>query len=714
MKKSQRRTARTPQMRKLMSRAVIGGIAVVLSGSGGALAQNATDDQNIEYVLVTAKRDARVSRGATGLDLDVTETPQSISIITDEQMRRFDTNDINDALRLATGVTVEAWETNRTNYMARGFDIKNTQIDGIGMPNDWGIVTGDIDAYQYERIEVIRGANGLLTGVGNSSGTLNFVRKRPTNDRQGELAFSGGSESQWRIEGDYSTPLGDSGNWAARITGALEDGDSYLRDLANERDFVALALDGQIGERSTLTFGYANQHTETDGNMWGALVLDYVDGTQAEFPRDASPAQDWSAWNTDFESTNAEYTFSLADAWELKASYNYRDMGDDSKLFYVYSFAGLELDNTGLWGWPGRYNTSFESKLADANVVGHFDAFGQQHDAVFGVAYSESETNLTNFSIPEDSPAWGALPAFPFAGNTIPEPLWGDEQFYSVLNQRIKRSYGATRLQLGDRWHTVLGFNWTEYHRDGEQAAGPPTDQTENETSPYAGVIFDLTDNAMLYGSYSDIYQPQDQYDINLEYLDPSKGVNYEVGAKASWLDNRVVTTVALFKAEQENLATLGGVTEDLQYWYKGIDVESEGVELEVAGRITDNLSLNAGFTVLSLDGEGSEGNVYPWVPRRAANFWLTWDLPALPTLEVGLGGRWQSDVFNADTASGGAVLQDSYAVLSAYATWNASDHLWLRVNADNLTDEKYVTSLYNVGYYAAPAQYRVTMGYRF
>jgi outer membrane receptor for ferric coprogen and ferric-rhodotorulic acid len=694
---------------------LLSAMALTLTGlASPARAQVASDESDLEFVLVTAKRDERVSRGATGLDLDISETPQSISIITPEQMSQFDTNDINDALRLATGVTVEAWETNRTNYMARGFDIKNTQIDGIGMPNDWGIVTGDIDAYQYEKIEVIRGANGLLTGVGNSSGTLNFVRKRPTNRRQGELSFSGGSESLWRIEADYSTPLVDSGRWAARITGAFEQNDSYLRDLSNERGFIALAVDGQIGERSTLSLGYTNQRTQTDGNMWGALVLDYVDGTQAEFPRSASPAQDWSAWNTQYEAAYVEYTFELASEWELKASYNYRDMGDDSKLFYVYSFAGLELDDTGLWGWPGRYNTSFDSSLVDVNIAGRFEAFGQAHDAIFGVAYSDSTTALTNYSIPDDSPAWGALPAFPYAGNLIPEPVWGDEAFYSELNQEIKRAYGATRLQLGDRWHAVLGFNWTEYHRDNEQADGPPTDQTEREISPYAGLMFDVTSNAMLYASYSDIYQPQDQYDIDLEFLDPSKGVNYEIGVKASWLDDRLVTSIAFFKAEQENLATLGGVTDDLQYWYEGIDVESEGVELEVAGRINDYLGINAGFTSLSLDGEDSEGKVYPWVPRRSANLWLTSKIPGLPALELGFGGRWQSDVFNADTASTGPVRQDSYAVLSAFANWNINDRLWVRANADNLTDEKYITSLYNVGYYSAPVQYKFAMGYRF
>lgn len=701
-------------MSKRTNRALLGSVALSVLVPGGAVqAQDATDEQDLEYVLVTAKREDRISRGATGLDLAISETPQSISIITDEQMRLFSATDINDALRLATGVTVEAWETNRTNYMARGFEIKNTQIDGIGMPNNWGIITGAVDSYQFEKIEVIRGANGLLTGVGNSSGTINFVRKRPTNEKQGELSFTGGSESLWRIQGDYSTPLGDSG-WAARITGAYQDGDSYLRDLGDDRGFVAAAIDGQLGEHSTLTFGYVNQQTHTDGNMWGALVLDYVDGTQAVFPRDSSPTQDWAHWNTGFQNAYVEYTYGFAQDWELKATYNWREMTDASKLFYVYSFAGLELDNTGLWGWPGSYDTTDRSSLFDVNVSGSFEAFGQQHEAILGVAYSDGKNSLTNRSIPADSPAWGPMPAFPYAGNIIPEPVWGDDQFYSVLNQQIKRAYGATRLQLGDRWHAVLGFNFTEYHRDGDQVDAPHTDQTEEEISPYAGLIFDLTDDAMIYASYSDIYQPQDQYDIELNYLDPSKGVNYEIGAKASWFDDRLVTTIAFFSAEQENLATLAGVTEDLQYWYEGIDVKSEGVELEVAGRINDFVSINAGFTTLSLDGEEDGGDVYPWVPRQSANLWLTSKFPGLTALELGLGGRWQADIENVDTASGGAVRQDSYVTLDAFANWDINDKLWVRANIDNLTDEKYITSLYNIGYYSAPAQYRLTMGFRF
>lgn len=147
-------------------------------------------DELVEKILIVGIRTDRVSKGATGLTMEINETPQSISLITSDLLKNHSINNINDALKLATGLTVEEWETNRTNYTSRGFDIKNTQIDGIGMPNGWGIVTGAMESYGYEEIEVIRGANGLLTGVGNSAGTINYVRKRPTNENQGEVGFS--------------------------------------------------------------------------------------------------------------------------------------------------------------------------------------------------------------------------------------------------------------------------------------------------------------------------------------------------------------------------------------------------------------------------------------------------------------------------------------------------------------------------------------------
>ncbi len=104
-------------------------------------------DGNVEEIKIVGMRQNRVSQGATGLSLEISETPQSISVVSQEQIQKFAANSINDALKLAPGIAVEEWETNRTNYTARGYEIKNTQIDGVGLPNNWGIVTGAIDSY---------------------------------------------------------------------------------------------------------------------------------------------------------------------------------------------------------------------------------------------------------------------------------------------------------------------------------------------------------------------------------------------------------------------------------------------------------------------------------------------------------------------------------------------------------------------------------------
>ncbi len=715
----------------MRSKTIRAAAVLAAAGVGAALplSVSVAADEVLEAVLVTAKRADRVSKGATGLDLDIAETPQSISIVTSGQMDLFGATSLNDALRLATGINVEEWETNRTNYTSRGYEIKNTQIDGIGLPNNWGIVTGAMDAFGYEKIEVIRGANGLLTGVGNAAGTINYVRKRPTNDTTGTLEVSAGSWDTYRVEADYSTPFTDSGSWAGRLVVAAQEGDSWLRAKSDDRVFVYGVVDGQIGDRSTLTLGYSYQDANTDGNMWGALVFSYKDGSQATWPRNASTSQDWTFWDTENQTAFAEFTYALSEAWDVKLSYNYRSYEDLSQLFYVMTFddpstgtdenpiydPGLFPDNTGLLAWPGSWPTKEDAHLVDLTLDGEFGAWGRAHQAILGLSYSRSQGTQYMRPVSDTDPAWlMPLPAFPYAGDVVPEPIWGDVIVDSTMNQRLKRAYGATRLDLSDRFTAIAGFNWSEYHRDGMPSGGGRFDQTESEFSPYAGLTFRIVDNVLAYASYSDIYQPQDQDDINGNYLDPSKGVNYEIGVKADWFDERLVTTVALFTAEQKNLATFAGLNPDTQqYYYVGIDVESKGVELEAAGQLNEYVDLVVGFTALKLEDEqGAE--IYTWVPRRTANMVLSSRIPGFDQLHLGLNGRWQSDIWTVDGTNGGVVRQDSYATLNLFAGWDVTPNANIRVNANNITDEKYIGSLYQVGFYAAPANYTVTFGYKF
>ena len=681
----------------------------------------APDTTEFESIMVVAQRAERTSNGATNLDLAIKETPQSISEVTNTQMDAFGATSVNDALRLATGVQVDEWETNRTTYTSRGFDILNTQIDGAGLPNNWGVATGAMDTYGYEKVEVIRGANGLLTGVGNAAGTINYVRKRPTNDAQGALGLSYGSWGTRRVEADYSTPFSRDGRWAGRVVAAHEDGDSYLRGNDNARNYLYGVVDGQIGDNGTLAVGYSYQRAKSNGIMWGALTFMDSDGTQVQWPTSASTTQDWTYWNTTDQTAFAEYTHQLGDNWQLKLSYNYRRSEGDEKMFFAYlpdpdgdglSDALVPGTGLGLVGYPWAGTDKASAHLGAATLNGHFDLFGHDQEVMLGASLARSTADSWERNADGASPAWGELPAFPYSTHALAEPDWSDSARYSVLDQRLKRAFGATRLAFTDRLKAIVGVNYAQYRRNGN-SYDLTFDQTTSHTSPYGGLTFDFNEHVLGYVSYSDIYQPQDQVDADNRYLDASKGVNYEAGIKADWLDRRLLTTLAVFKADQDGLATpTGQYNEFGQSIYAPVDVQSKGVEIEATGKLANNLDLVVGYTALRLTGADG-GHTYRWVPRRTANVLLSAHLPGYAPLSFGLGGRWQSAISNVES-SGFAVHQDSYAVINGFVAWNVLPELTLRLNIDNIGNEKYINTLRYSGYYGAPRHYMASVDWRF
>ncbi|MCH1928933.1 TonB-dependent siderophore receptor [Shewanella sp. A25] len=667
-------------------------------------------DTQIEHISITGSRANRASSGATGLVLNIQDTPQSISVINNETMALFGTDNINDALDLVTGVSVERWETNRTNYLSRGFEIKSTQIDGVGLPNSWGIVQGQVEAYGYEQIEVIRGANGLLTGVGNSSGTINYIRKRPTNEMQGEVGASIGSHDNYRLQADFSTPLTEDKSWAARAVVAAEQGNSYLDGYSSDRNFLYGIIDGQLTDNSSLAIGVSHQKDNADGVMWGGLTLVNNDGSMADFDASTTTAQNWTFWNT--ENTNAfvEYNYSLSTDWQLGLSYNYRENNADARLLFAYTYTGLTETGEGLIGWPGQYPSEAQADIFEAKLTGYFDLFGYEHQLLAGASRAKSTNDEYHYSVDYSEPAFGALPAFPYDLNAIPEPTWGDKVFDGTTEDTLTRYFLASQLNFGDLAVTV-GANVIDFERS-STALSETLD--ESKVSPYAGISYHITPSIMVYTSYSDIYEPQDYYDQNGNFLAPTKGENYEAGLKTDWFDKKLAANLALFKAKQLGLGVYAGLNMDTaQYYYVGEDVYSEGIELEVTGQIADNTHINFGVTHTEVEDENGAKS-HAWVPHTVVNFALRHTLSALPEMTIGMSGKWQSDISKQESYTGYTVTQDSYLKLNAFVNWDVLENTSLRFNIDNLTDEKYITSLWEIGYYGAPREYKLSVDYRF
>jgi len=673
-----------------------------------AAAASAASAVNADTVVVTAKRENRVSKGATGLALEIKDTPQTISTISAEDMKDFGASGSNEALRMGTGINVEQYETNRASFNARGFDIQLTQLDGVGMANDWGTVVGQQDTFLFDKIELIRGANGLLTGVGNASGTINYVRKRPTNQDGGEVDVSAGSWNNYRGAVDYNKVLTDSGSWAARVVATHDDGDSYLRALHDKKTNLYGVLDGQIGEHGVLTIGASYQDARQKDPMWGALTFARADGSQASFDVSSSSSQDWTYWNTKTRTAFAEYTHDLGSGWEAKLTYNHQDTDQQTKIFYAYSLSGyINDDDTGLVGWPYRSHDITHSDMVDASIGGKFDAFGRRHELMLGLTRSRASTATDTYAVPDDE-LGSALPAFPYGGDVYAEPDWGPATRTGSGNQTLTRLYGVTRLAITDALKGIVGVNAVRLHREGTSiygSGGTVTDPNSQKISPYVGATYDITRSTMAYVSYSDIFQNQDQTDVNGVYLAPVKGVNVETGVKAEWLDRQLLTTFALFQAQERGLATYGGINAAGNYWYYAEDVKSKGYEAEVTGRLSADAKITLGFTHLALLGPDGH-STYTWVPRNTANFRFDTRVAALPALRVGVDGRWQS-VVSYGTHQGG------YLLANGFAAWAFSPKLTARLNVDNLFNKKYITGVEYGGFYGAPTNGTLALEYK-
>ena len=668
---------------------------------------------SLDTITVMKQRDKRESKGAIGLLLDIKDTPQSITSISSEEMAIQGAVTSNQALELMTGIDVQAYETNRAVFNSRGLQIQLTQIDGMGTTNDYATVVGEHDTFMFEKIELIRGANALLTGVGNSSGTINYVRKRPTNIDEGLVSLSAGSYKNLRGAVDYNKILTENGDWAGRIILSKENKESHIRSLENDRTSIYAVVDGQIGDNGVLTIGASYQKNDQDSPTWGSLTLNYLNGGHAEFDISSSTSADWTYWNTKTKNAFIEYLHLLGNSWEAKVTYNWNTYDSESKLLYGYTpTGGLNNDNTGIVGWAYAGFTKKESKVLDANINGEFDAFGQTHSVLAGISYIEEANDTYN----RDVLSGNFLP-FPdfsvYNGSTYAQPVWGDKQKRGDGNKKLTRFYMSSRLGITDDFHAILGVNSIKLEREGSSIYGNVPTQTNypdlKETSPYIGLTYDVTQNTLVYASYSNIFQNQDNTDYFGNYLDPMEGINYEVGVKSEFFNKRLLTTLAFFSAEQKGFAIKApGLNAQGQSYYVSTDIDSKGIEFESLGKINENTRIGFGLTHVKL--EDVNGNrIAQWVPKTTINLRLDSKIEQVPGLRLGMNAKWKSDAYRE-----GGSKQDAFIVANAFGSYDIDDKSTIRVNVNNVFNKKYLQGIQYGGIYGAPINAQVTYEYKF
>jgi len=676
----------------------------------------AEDEQPTTVTSVTVEGERhRVSDGATGLALTLRETPQSVTQIPRQQIEDFALTNINQLLNQAVGVNVEKVETDRTYYNARGFDITNFQVDGIGLPLIWGIQFGDLDTVLFERVDVIRGANGLMTGTGSPSATINYIRKRPTAAFQAEVSAAYGSWDDVRLEGDVSGPLNAAGTLRGRLVAAYEDSDSYLDYYGVNRTVLSGLLAWDVTPDFTVTAGYSRQDNNADGVLWGALPLTYSDGTKINYDVSASTSADWTYWDTIDEQAFIEGVYAFGEGWTLKATYTHKTFEENAKLLYANATSDPTapypdpVTGLGLTGMSGLYPSKYEQDLFDASVTGPVTLFGRVHELVIGGATAKGTgKEWENFS--SDVVVY---PAIQDLGRIQPlEPVYPGAYLAAESEDRLNRFYAAAHLDVADHLKVVIGVNAIDLESEGT-SYGSPLLRDESKVSPYAGVVVEVTSNISLYASYTDIFNPQSEVDINRNPLPAVQGKSYEAGVKSEWYGGRMYATAAVFKSEQLGLASyVGEIPGTFDSYYGPMDTFAEGYELEISGLVTDRWQVAGGWTHLTKLEDEAGNDAREFLPRKTLKLSTTYTIPEFSNLKLGAALRWQSEVGMQDLVW---IEQGSYAVVDVMAGVDVTPNVRATLNIKNLFDEKYLTSLmWNQSYYAAPRNASVTLNYRF
>lgn len=678
----------------------------------------------IEKITINGK--AMAAMTSTRLPLTAREIPQSISTISAELMSYTNMLDINDVMMHVPGVNVTLYDTQRPLYFARGFQITDFQVDNI--PTYSGNTNQEYDTALYEHVEVIRGANGLFSGVGSPSATVNLIRKRPGREFAAAVTGTIGSWNMRRGVFDVSSPLTDQGTVRSRLVVASLDTDSF-RDRYHEKKLAGLAIiEADVTEQTTIAFGLQDQDNKPDGTIWGTVPIYAADGSLAELPVSASFAPEWTHWQRQSGTVFADITHQFNDTWKFKAALN-QTQGEVSSLrVYAMGFPD-KTTGQGLKLLAGVGATEDTRNSLDLYLTGSYQAFGLEHDIIAGASTSKLATTTDLFSSVAN---WSYLVAnaWDYDGKA-PKPEYKKTGAYRIANTEQQGIYLANRFRLSQTWSLIGGArfsNW-ETATDNFNTSGLFTNttgayQVDHEFTPYAGVVWDFMAQHAFYLSYTDIFTPQNYKDKDNNLLAPVLGKNLELGLKSSFMDGALALNAALFKTAQDNYAVRDTTQPenslpDGSSAYKGINgTESQGFEISTNGRFSDNWLVNAGYTYVDTKRHTND-KIWTNLPEHSAQLSSHYELSgALSGLTLGGGLNWQSDTVGYNLShplkkTGETYTQKSFVLANLYASWQFAEKLSSTLSITNLFDELYWANI-DYANYGKPRQVSLSLKWQY
>ena len=663
--------------------------------SATVLAQD-TSSTKEETVVVTSQ----MQSGATKLETPDIETPQSVSIVTRQQYEEQGATSVRQAVGYTPGVYAnQIGASNRFDYIVlRGFSdgsLDNIYLDGLKMMGDTNSHSSlVVDPWFLDSIEVVRGPASVLYGRSSPGGIVALNSRKPSFDPGGEIKVFSGNNNQRGAAFDVTGPVDDNDRVAVRLTGMTRYADSQFDPLKEERYALMPSLTWRITDSTRLDL-MAYLHRDPEGGSHSGLPYE---GTVV-------PHAGQKISNTFYE---GEDDYDKYDRRENMVGYNFEHAFDSGwsvrqKLRYLHTKVNLNQVYAAGWLNDTELNRGYSGSDEKMNAItldnqldGSVETGPVNHRLLMGVDYQRRSNNVAGY--------YGAFPAID-AFN----PVYGADPDYITQYSSEKHKLEQTGIYVQDqmslnKWRLTLGGRHDQVKVTNVNKLNDTSDTLDQGHYSSRAALLYLFDNGIApYVSYSTAFTPTSFTDENGKILEPMKGKQWEAGLKFEPEGTQTMYSASVFRINQKNIATKEEPTDP----YRSIgEIESEGVELEAVGQLTDSLRLQAAYTYTDIRYKKSspeeQGKRAVYAPRNQASAWLSYDVKSGPLdgLTVGSGVRYvngiTSDRQNTHTLP-------SYTLVDLAVGYDLSKvglkGLSAQVNVNNLTDKSYIAACNSLSY---------------
>ncbi len=679
------------------------------------------DTISVEGVLPEGY-DTQRSNTATKTDTPLLDVPQSITVVSQQQIRDQAIQSMADAVRYVPGIGITQGEGNRDGLVFRG-NSSTADLFIDGMRDD---VQYFRDTYNIDRIEAFKGPNAMIFGRGSPGGLLNRVTKVADWGTTREVGLQVGSWDKKRLTADFGQPIGDSA--AFRVTGVYEDSQGFRDGFELQRKGINPTLAIRAGDSTRITLGYEYFRDERTADRGIPSTPSPFEGTRYPVETDRSTFfgdAEGSPSRAEVNAFNALVEHDFGDGVVLRNRTRYADY---DKLYQNVFPGNVSYTADGARVSLAAYNqaTQRENLFNQTDLIFSALTGAVEHKFMTGVEFGRQETdNLRqtgSFATPTAAPCLAGSSStsclVPLGSPHVSVPVTylnnsvnggGDARNSGVT--RVAAAYLQDQIEFSPHWQAILGVRYDRFEVDftdlraGVTAANRELSSSDSLWSPRAGLIYKPVDSLSFYASYGLTYLPRSGEQLaslapSNAALDPEEFENLEVGAK--WdLRPDLTVNAAVYQLDRSNAAVVDPLDSSRQILLRGDSQRVEGVELSLAGKVTEAWQMIGSYAYqdgrITRDIQTSatttllEGTVLAQLPKHSLGLWNRYDFS--PRWGVGLGAIYRDRSF---ASTSNAVTLKSYTRWDGALYYTHSERIQAQLNVENLLDKRYFPSAHS------------------